>query len=399
MEDYIDPDSYDRPREYGHDNWRMAYQWYDISRKMVEDQGFEQHSGDALFYMRKPSQLRNQAGSLKDEFRSDEIIQEVWRDANEEWIDYGKRQIVNTQGVMTTMEGMVEYAARIEKLRDEIDSYVPEGTREKFTSQITEEMNLTDEQRRILDLPPEQRTDEEAQIAAQLVALIFDRDRTIDLKIIAEADEKDRLPAKRLVEQAMELLRQIYSIRQQDSVNNYRYWRERTETEASELALQARRIMYDANEVRQQSIFDDEYEYDYKTKEKKLVQKGAITLYEEAFAAWKKVFDEFPDMQVGDLGDTIVEEMKKYEAMLKVSGIEWPEDFPMQEFINVRARNEQGDELPTSQDVADRRADREEAAELENENAAAGDAAKAGAKTQTRMPTPPAIRIRIQTNR
>ena len=33
------------------------------------------------------------------------------------------------------------------------------------------------------------------------------------------------------------------------------------------------------------------HQFDYKTKEKKVVRQGAISLYEEAFAAWKKVFD------------------------------------------------------------------------------------------------------------
>ncbi len=368
MADYIEPDTYDT-REYGHDNWKMAYQWYEISRKMVEDQGFEQHNGDALFYMRQPAQLRNQASSLKEEFRSDEIIQEVWRQAYEEWVKYGQRQIVNTRGVMVTMEGMIEYGSKIEELREELDALVPEGTRKEFTDLVTKDMNLTPEQQRVLDLPPEQRTDEEAQLAAEMIALILDRDKTIDIKIISRAEEKDRLAARRIVDQILILLRQMYSIRQQDSINNYRYWRERTKTEASDLALQARRIMYDANEVRRQSIFDDEYQFDYKTKEKKIIQQGAISLYEQAFAAWEKVFTEYPDMQVGDLGDRVVDRLREYQEMLKISGIEWPEDFPLQTFIDVRNRNGMPDELPTSQDIEDRRADRQEAEDLEKESA------------------------------
>ena len=381
MSDYIEPDTYDT-REYGYDNWKMAYQWYDISRKMVDDQNAKQYSGDALFYMRRPAQLRNQAGSLKDEFRSDEIIQEIWRQAYEEWLKYGERQIVNTRGTMVTMEGMAEYGARIERLRAELDSYAPDGTREELTKDLIKELNLTPEYERILDLPPEQRTDEEARIAAYLTASIFEQDKAIDMKIMMKANEKDQLPAKRLVEEILVLVTQMFSIRQQDGVTNYKYWRERTRAEASEIVLQARRNMYDANEVRKQSIFDDEYQFDYKTKEKKIIQKGAISLYLEAFETWARAFEEFPDVRFGELGDRTVERLREYQNMLQVSGMEWPDDHPLQEFIDVRSERDDLDRLPTSQDLADRRADREEAAELERENQAIEDEIEAEANKQ-----------------
>ena len=38
MSDRIDPESYEL-REYGHDSWKMAYQWYNYSRKMVDSGG------------------------------------------------------------------------------------------------------------------------------------------------------------------------------------------------------------------------------------------------------------------------------------------------------------------------------------------------------------------------
>ena len=191
MSNYIEPDSYDT-REYGPDNWKMAYMWYDRSRNMVES-GDPKFTGDALFYMRRPAQLRNQANSLQSEFRSDEIIQEIWRQAYDEWLDYGNRQIVNTRGVMVTMEGMIDYSNRIEKLREELDSFAPPGTRDELMKDIKAELEITPEQQLILDTPPEQRTDEEASMATALQARMFEQDKVIDFKVMLAADEADRL--------------------------------------------------------------------------------------------------------------------------------------------------------------------------------------------------------------
>jgi hypothetical protein len=87
MSDFINPDDYDQVG-YGPDSWKMAYHWYDFSRKMVEEQSCPQREGDMLFYMYRPAQLRNQGLSLQDEFRSEEILMEIWRRADEERRDF-----------------------------------------------------------------------------------------------------------------------------------------------------------------------------------------------------------------------------------------------------------------------------------------------------------------------
>lgn len=364
MSEYIEPDTYDT-REYGADNWKMAWMWYDRSQKMIEA-GAPKYNGDALFYAKRPAQLRNQAGSLQNEFRSDEIIQEIWREAHQEWLEYGSRQIVNTRGIMVTMEGMIGYTTRIEQLRAELDALAPEGTRDALESEVINQLKFTPEEQLILDTPPDQRTDEEAAQAAVLMGRMFNHDTSIDLKVMfAIEDDANRLPGKRIVEKIADLHGQMASIAQQDGITNYAYWRSRTATEANELSVNARRIMYDAKEMARRSIFDDEYVFNYKTKEKKIVQKGAISLYEESFEAWRRVLEEYPDMVYGDLSDRIVENVQDYKDLLDIAGIEWKNDFPLQALIDQRALEGEMDGLMTSEMLEERRLDREE--ELEDE--------------------------------
>ena len=51
--------------------------------------------------------------------------------------------------------------------------------------------------------------------------------------------------------------------------------------------------------------------------------------------------------------DDLMDACGEYYDMLRVTGREWPVDFPFQDFIDTRATNGD-DNLPTSQDVADR---------------------------------------------
>ncbi len=47
--------------------------------------------------------------------------------------------------------------------------------------------------------------------------------------------------------------------------------------------------------------------------------------------------------------------------MLRVSGLEWPNNFPLQEFIDWRAANDAGtEELPTTEDILERKSGRGE---------------------------------------
>ena len=111
--------------------------------------------------------------------------------------------------------------------------------------------------------------------------------------------------------------------------------------------------------MKQDSIFDDEYQFDPETKEKKVIKQGAITLFDQAFDKWKVVMDspvlEEIELIDGELVDDLIQACGEYYDMIRVTGRNWPSDFPFQEFIDIRAQY--GDlRLPTSQDVADREA-------------------------------------------
>ena len=357
MSDLIDPDSYDT-RTYGHDSWKMAYQWYDYSRDLVDSAIGPQRISDMMFFMYRPAQLRNQGLSLQDEFRSDEIIQENWRSANEEWLDYGQDKITNSLGVTVTLEGTAEYENRLASLQDRLDDVVP-GERDRLLTELKALANLTPEEKYALSLSVDQRGDEESRLAREANQRIRKIDEELDSRVMLAASEENKLEAQRVFSDINQVKTQMRTISKDSDVVNYVYWKARTKAESETLTLLARQALYDAEEMRRRSIYDDEFEVDFKTGEKSITRQGAISLYLDSFSQWNEVVKKHPDLKLGVFAEDLVESMEELKDMLDITNREWPDDFSMQEFIDYRSSQGEPDSLPTTEELEEERSGRE----------------------------------------
>lgn len=361
MADKIDPVTYDQ-LGYGPDSWKMAYQWYDFSRQMVEDQGCPQRRSDMLFYMYLPAQLRNQALSLQEEHRTDEVIQNIWDQAFVEWLEYGNQEITNTLGVTVRLEGLPENESKLETLRNQLDELVPDGKklRQQMLSEMAVIARLTEEERAVMDMPSDERTDEQNQLFRKVSQILAQVDKELDAKIAFQAKQEDKNEANRLVYEILKITAEINTIDKDSSTVNYTYWRHRNEAESKNMTAVARRALWDAEQMWRQSIYDDEYDFDYKTKTKTITKRGALSLYHDAFAKWAEVLKEYPQLNDGHLAKTLVESMRQYLEMLIITNREWPDDFPLQSLVDERYESGKNDGIPTSDYLEERRTGREE---------------------------------------
>lgn len=359
MADFVNPDDYDQ-LSYGPDSWKMAWCWYDFSRRMVEEQSCPQREGDMLFYMYRPSQVRNQGLSLQEEFRADEIQQEVWRAADEQWMGYGQEEISNTLGVTISLEKIAEYESDIEAQRAIIDSLVPAGTREDMIEDLMVQAQLTDEQKALLKLDADVRTDEQNQLVRNIKSFLNELDGNIDATIAMEAPEENKMKADRAVLEIAKKLDQISTVDKNASTINYKYWRSRNKAEATDLTISARQAFFDAQQMWRQSMYDDEFDFDYKTKTRTVTKQGAITLYLLAFSRWAEVLENYPLLRDGAFADELVDHIKEYEEMLNVTNRDWPDDFPLQVFVDYRSTHGYADDkLPTTEQLEELRSGRE----------------------------------------
>ncbi len=360
MSDYINPEDYDQI-SYGPDSWRMAYEWYDFSRRMVEEQSCPQREGDLLFYMYRPSQIRNQGIALQEEFRSDEVIQEVWRDADVQWGEYGQEEISNTTGITISLEKMAEYESDIEAQRAVIDSLVPSDTRKNIMQDLMVQAQLSEEQKAVMALDPDLRTDEQNQMVRDINAFLVQLDGNVDATIAREASDENRAKADRAVLEISKKQTQIRAIDRDSSTINYTYWRSRNKAESNDLTVSARQALWDAQQMWRQSIYDDEFDFDYKTKTKTVTKQGAITLHLLAFSRWAEVLESYPVLRDGALADQLVEIINEFQDMLKVTNREWPDDFPLQAFVDYRSvHGYSNDGVPTTEQIEELRSGREE---------------------------------------
>jgi hypothetical protein len=371
MSDYIAPDSYDA-REYGPDSYKMAWHWYDQAETLVAN-GAIQHKSDLMFHMHRPSQTRQQAMILAEEFRSDEVIREIWEDAGSEWAKYGNIELRNPSGIAFTLEKVTEYEVDILEIRNELDKLTP-GVRKKQELALWKSMGMDEEQFSLMDLPVEELNDQEKGQRMSLLSATNDPERQFDKMIAQRASEENRMEAVRLADKVVELINKRIALSRDGGTINYTFWKSRNAAEATDAMVRARQAMYDATEMKRKSIFEDEYTVDYETGEKTITRRGAEKLYEEAFEKWNEVLKEHKSLVDSPVFESLLEAMHEYRQARLFSGMDmWPEDFPLQWAIDERAKLGEPDNLPTSKMLKAMKEDAEDAEESETEDEASDD--------------------------
>ena len=354
MSDRVDPENYEL-REYGHDSWKMAHQWYDYSRNMVDSGVAKKRRNDMIFYMGRPSQIRNMGLSLQAEFPTGSVIQEVWRDAFEEWKDYGEQELVNSLGVRVKLNGTIAILDELERLRAELDLLVPENTRLDMTTSLLPNSQLSPEEQEeykmLIDLSADQRSNDDQQRLRFLSGMLKHEIRSLDQRIAAEAAKENLVAATEIAGNIARKEKELRTINRDNQTVNYAYWDARTSTESENSTVVAQQALYDAQRQWKQSVYEDEFDFDYRTKKKTITRKGAITLYEEAFEFWQPIMTANPRLYDGQLGDRLIDHVKEYQKMLEFTNREWPKDFAMQETIDARAKIGERDELPTTAEL------------------------------------------------
>lgn len=384
LSDMVDPESYDVD-EYGPDSWLLADQWYGLSHDMVA-KGARKYRNDVIFYHYKPSQVRNRGLSLQNEHRTDDLIQDVWVKADRAWKAYGERELLNGIGVLFRMGEGRRRREELRELRLELDELVP-GAREQFLREHESELSLTDQERQLLNLSSDQRTDMQETEARDLIERLQLYGSTeIDTYVAERAPKDQQVAAQRLARNIVEIANLMASESRDAGTVNYDFWADRNEAEARDLTVSARKALYDARQMRRRSIYDDEYDIDYVTKERQNTRKGAISLYNDAFAQWSEVFRLYPALVESPLSDEIAGEIKLYFAMLRDSNTDWPFDFPLQWFVDERHENGEPDDFPTSSELEEYRSGKTEAV-VEPKSEPLGSESKQEADAEKRQPT------------
>jgi len=278
-----------RPRD-DRDNWLVGREYYLEAEKTADrkltslkalnpeiDYGVDPQKikgvAPLVFYSNSAMCLINYADVNEDEGDFSERARDAWRKAGDAWTHYGSRDIPSTYGVAVQMNDRERQQEAAEKAKAELDKLTPSGLADKLMEE--RRAQLTEQQREAWDTAPDQRTEEQAQIA-----LVLTPKMTITPTQIAEAIEgPDRSAALVFAEIASQADFTAQVIDRYREIVNFDYWRLRCKVEQDDDTLAARQTIYNAEKEAKDADLE-----------------SARALYEQGFALWRKVIDKHPEI-------------------------------------------------------------------------------------------------------
>jgi hypothetical protein len=303
------------------DNWLVGKEYYLKGVDAVDNKGKSMgRKSPRIFYSSPAMSQMNYSEAIEEDGFFDKA-RRGWIQAQQEWEDFGRLPIEHSTGVVLHLGDEEKLAAEVKKLQVELDAMAP-GLREKVAAE--RRSALAPAEQAALDTPPEKRTPAQMEMAYQVQEKIAVTDRQLAERIAKDDPAKAKQVLQLAGEIDRESLRLRYTINYK-SDSNYDYWYTRAKLEQTPNALAAREAMFKASRTFRQG---DPF--------------GARKLYEDGFAKWRAVFDEFP-MAIeseSSTGDDLIQYILQYRNVLDQMDEELSEAFPLWDVIE-RFDNEQ----------------------------------------------------------
>ncbi|MCH1440071.1 MAG: IRE (iron responsive element), partial [Rubripirellula sp.] len=138
-----------------------------------------------------------------------------------------------------------------------------------------------------------------------------------DLTALAKtSDDSVRLESVNIAGQVRDLNARIQKTIGYRTQINYPYWKTLAQAEQEERTVTARRLVYEAEQANKNAELDK-----------------AIELYEQAFAVWAEIFDDYPLLTIDDTAEDLFNSVRRY--MVAIDSQEIPEDFPLATFVSL----------------------------------------------------------------
>ncbi|TWT53755.1 hypothetical protein Pla22_13870 [Rubripirellula amarantea] len=301
------------------DNWLVGRLWLNYGYDLVDSGVSINRQTPLNFYETGPKWRFKHAEAIELEGILDDRAQNAWLMAAEDWSKFGNRSIPTTAAFTIKLDRLEDIANRrdetLDKFRDLVGDAYEEGLKPYIQVHTKEVQEMLLKRR-------SERTEEEQKIA-DTVDIFFG----LNLTDIAKNSDPDvRLRAVQLAEELSNLDARYRKTKGYREQINYAYWKALAAAEQEERTVRARRLTYEAEQANQEAELDK-----------------AIELYEEAFAIWEEIFDDYPILTIDDTAEDLFESIRRY--MIAIDSEEIPEDFPLREFVELMGRDGRVDSL------------------------------------------------------
>jgi hypothetical protein len=296
------------------DNWLVGKEWYEKAIDAVDNKGHSLgRKSPRDFYSSPAKSQMNYAEAIEEEGYF-EKARRAWITAAEEWREFGNTIIEHSTGVKLQLGSQPRLEKELAETRAKLDAMGP-GVRETLAEE--KRQALTTEERQLLETPREKLTREQADQLYHVDAKLKVSDREVAERIARDEPERANEALQLASELERQELRLRYTINYKRDAN-YDYWQTRADFEQTRNALDAREAMYNARKAFERADLLE-----------------AKRLYQEGFAKWRLVVDEFPSIldEESTTGDDILDYIKDYRDVLDQLDETLGEDFPLWEVI------------------------------------------------------------------
>ena len=300
------------------DNWQVGKAWFKAAESKIDPPRYPVRGmAPVIFYSDAPTCQFYYADNLEKDGTFGQVAQRAWRDAEDEWREFGERAIETSYEIKLQLNRREELYDAAEEKKDRLDALVP-GVRDELESKkrdklSPEERAVWDKYRQALD-----KFKIENKTRGNNGKRLWQPDVDVDLKGRAEArpDEIVRRadtilrhlpPARR--QEATKLAKEIEAdetlamyINRERSKVNFDFWRTRARAEQTRACLAAREAIHDGDRAYAKGD---------------LIR--ARPLYEEGLRGWRKVLDDAEfRVLVEDvcLGGDLMDVIRRYQVCL-----------------------------------------------------------------------------------
>jgi hypothetical protein len=294
------------------DNWLVGKEWFQESIRLADSLGKGVGGKSPLIYLSDPPMAQmNYSDAIEEEGTFGEVARRAWKTAAEDWHRFGSLPIPSSWEEALYLNNQEKEEELGKKLAAELDALQP-GLREEIRQKKREQ--LTAKQLAAYETPPEKRTDQQYQLAAEAE----ERLQVTHEEVARKIKGPHRAEAKKLAgEAAKHEQTAVYIHRYRDTVN-FNYWRLRAEVEQSDEALQARKFIYQGNQAFRDADLN-----------------AARTAYDQGLLLWRQVLDKFPALVEDEItGSDLMDIIREYDRILKQRGETFPQDFILQDIVD-----------------------------------------------------------------
>lgn len=308
-------DNPSRPRSQ-RDNWLVSTEYYKLGQEQVRN-GDPLLTTPLIFHSQPMMSLINYAEDLESDSTAGEtpkfgeVAKEAWKHADREKEEFGARDLEAPDHTIVHLNAREDLIAREKVLEEQLEKLMP-GEFDKLKKSSADK--ATSEQRAALDLPFDKRSE-----AQENACILWWNE-------VAERTAADRrAPARKLTADLNKTESAIREIRMSRDIVNYNYWKTRCEAEPTDDALAARQLMYEAGQQQLEAR-----------------PTAAKKLYEQSFAAWRKVLDRWQilredTLMAEDLSD-VVDKYRDTLRQLAGADAKFPMHFILQDMLDLNDR-------------------------------------------------------------